>query len=243
MIECFGKHFCCQAHADEYFDAINYCSECGIREQCVVCDNDCGYGTCESTDCKFNENHLCSSDDDDESNVYETSTPSKSKFIEAIGKNDIDTVKILLEKGEDPNMDNNWHSFCCVSPLAYAIQCDHLEIAKLLIEHGASVLDSICEESDMSSSMSSAVFFGRKNAVEMLFDAGHPPSKDALLLSLTKEEVPQNMKTFDSGSSNSSCNKKRRDGRDALCIALGAATFACSFFISSFLLKKKKMKS
>jgi ankyrin repeat protein len=57
-------------------------------------------------------------------------------LIEAIIKNDITTVKKLLEKGVDPN-------FCedkaGITPLHFAAQNNTMEIVKLLIAAGADV--------------------------------------------------------------------------------------------------------
>lgn len=106
-------------------------------------------------------------------------------FYKAIENNDVSTIEQLLDIGTDPNMFKDWHRFACVYPLSYAIQCNNLEVARVLLERGADPLFLIDEDEDCSSAMASAILIAKSiDAVKLLFEFGHPPSKQALLYAM-----------------------------------------------------------
>lgn len=55
-------------------------------------------------------------------------------IIDAIRLNDIETLKVLLTKGEDANRSDD---DCNITPLHFAVQAESLEAVHLLLEHGA----------------------------------------------------------------------------------------------------------
>jgi hypothetical protein len=107
-------------------------------------------------------------------------------FVHAIARGDSTTVQRLLDAGQDPDMPNDWHKFCCVTPLAFAVQTGHLDIAAMLIARGADVLYGISADCDFSTAMSSAVCSGNLSAVTLLLENGHPASKDAVVLAMKR---------------------------------------------------------
>lgn len=110
-------------------------------------------------------------------------------FINAIFDNNINAVASLLESDQDPNMKDDWHKYCCVPPLAFAIQIDHLDIAKLLIDYGADVIFGATDDFNCSSAMTSAITQNNLDAVELLIEHEHPVNKDVLLFALKCKKI------------------------------------------------------
>jgi ankyrin repeat protein len=56
----------------------------------------------------------------------------------AVGNRMAETVRLFLDLGADPNLGGKWDPFCY--PIQRAVVADDLEIASLLLEHGADVM-------------------------------------------------------------------------------------------------------
>ena len=116
-----------------------------------------------------------------------TKTLATSFLIEAIMKGDVDGVKEQLSAGQDPNMEEDWHKYACVPPLACALQARQIDVAKVLIESGADVMFGYDDDEGgggVSSPMASAICFGGLDAVELLLDNGHPLTRGMIALAV-----------------------------------------------------------
>lgn len=105
-------------------------------------------------------------------------------LINAIMKDDIEAVNILLETGQDPNMQDEWSVYCTMPPLTYSIQLGYLDIAKVLLDKGADVMVGAMTSFNCSSAMTVAIVKNNIEAVELLLQYGHPINKDVFMFSM-----------------------------------------------------------
>ncbi|TFB03946.1 Ankyrin-3 [Trichoderma ghanense] len=113
-------------------------------------------------------------------NVNEVSADNLTPLYYAVP--DPDTVRILLEKGADPNRSNKG-GFSC---LMYAAWFNHSESAELLLEHGAEI-EATYDQDDVSEGRTSvyfAVVENAKDAVRVLAEHG------ANLMHVSADGVP-----------------------------------------------------
>lgn len=89
----------------------------------------------------------------------------KSALFEAIKRNDIELVSVLLEKGSDVN----YVDFNGETSLFYAAAIGNIEIARLLIEFGA---DLNARSSDSRTPLHNAALQGHRDMTNLLFDSG-----------------------------------------------------------------------
>lgn len=110
-------------------------------------------------------------------------------FVSAIQQGDLDSLRAQIDAGQDPDMDGDWHRHCCVRPLALAMQSRRLDVARLLIERGASVMDGFGGELQASSPMTSAIMAAFPEGVKLLLDSGHPLTETSLMLAVTSRRT------------------------------------------------------
>lgn len=89
----------------------------------------------------------------------------RSIFTMAAGHNCVDSIKLLLRRGIDPNTGNHMEQ----TALHWAAICDHVEIAQLLLDAGA---DINSQDSDSYTALSYAVAKGRARMLKLLLERG-----------------------------------------------------------------------
>lgn len=150
---------------------------------------------------KYGHDDLCSELIDRGSDIHKgLDSPRGSAFMEAIGKNQIKTAKLLLGKGVDPNLIRNGTSPLClavtrggdlVEPLLEAgadpnitcSQCDYscaleaaackdeIDLAELLLKYGANV-NLATEEMEYGSLLGTAAYFGSLKCAKLFVEKG-----------------------------------------------------------------------
>jgi peptidoglycan/LPS O-acetylase OafA/YrhL len=95
-----------------------------------------------------------------------TGEKSSPAFVDAIRKNDLDTIRSELHSGADVNAQEPTFG---VNPLSWAALRGHAEAARILIENGA---DLNGPNRDGGRPLHAAAFLGRAEVVELLLEKG-----------------------------------------------------------------------
>ena len=120
-----------------------FCPECGIKQESQQIPN--GYQTSKVTLQKqnFDDDEEDEYEEDDEefieNNDIEISTDITQAMFNAIKRNDINSVTSVLNSGYKPNKRYNY-----ITPLGFAAMFNTPQIAKLLIQRGATVKGLLC---------------------------------------------------------------------------------------------------
>jgi ankyrin repeat protein len=91
-----------------------------------------------------------------------------NKLLEAAKNGDLIKVQTLLEKGANPNAEDD----AGLTPLHYAADLGYVEIVKLLLERGA---DPKAKDNKGSTPLHWAAFFGHVDVVRVLLERGADP--------------------------------------------------------------------
>lgn len=100
--------------------------------------------------------------------IFITTLTYSQKLFKAVENADFDKVKLLLEKGEDPNE----YSKNGLFPLWRAVADNNFEIAKLLIEKGANVKQKSKVSPGFTSSIVSPCQDGNLEMLRLLIENG-----------------------------------------------------------------------
>jgi ankyrin repeat protein len=91
-------------------------------------------------------------------------------LVAAANAGQLHTTRLILEHGEDPGTSTN-------RPLYSAVRNDHLEVVKLLVEHGALVNRPQPDDGEYGPPYEAAVALGRTEIAEFLRSKGAKPRK------------------------------------------------------------------
>lgn len=99
-----------------------------------------------------------------ETNINQLSTQGKSALMFAASNGQLDTVKLLIERGADPLIKDNFGTTATI----IAATTGSTEVVKLLLKHGG---DPTTKDSSGGSALDNAVFYGHTETVKALLSA------------------------------------------------------------------------